>query len=314
MARAAAGGRGLLPWIAVAEQINLVIKGKDHQVRLALCCMLAQGHLLIEDLPGLGKTTLAQALAQALALDFRRVQFTNDMLPADVLGFSIFDREGGSFKFSRGPIFTQLLLADEINRASPKTQSALLEAMEEGQVSVDGQTWELPQPFFVIATQNPHSSIGAYMLPESQLDRFLMCISIGYPDRVSERAILSGADPRRSLGDIASLMDADGIMAAAAKMERMTLADAVLDYVQRLVASSRAGDEFVTGVSPRGAMALLRCARAWAFLHGRDYVSADDIQAVIWPVFGHRLKSRTSGDSVSSGQLQKWLETVDVLG
>lgn len=296
-----------------AEQVSRVLLGKDKAVRLAVACLVARGHLLIEDLPGLGKTTLALALAQVTGLDYRRVQFTSDMLPADLTGFSMFNKEASEFQFQEGPLFCQFLLADEINRCSPKTQSALLEAMEERQVSVDGVSRQLPEPFFVIATQNPHSLAGTFPLPESQLDRFLMRISLGYPDANAERHILEGDNPRDKLGDIQQVLTPDSLIQMQSAMQQIKVSDVVLGYVQRLLQATREGGDFVHGISPRGGLALMQAAKAWALLEGRDYLSPDDIQAVVAPVFSHRLSNRSSGAQTTIGELEQWVESIDIL-
>ncbi|MFT5575494.1 MAG: MoxR-like ATPase [Bermanella sp.] len=282
------------------EQVGTILLGKQQQVRLAVCCLLARGHLLIEDLPGVGKTTLAQALMRATGLDYQRVQFTSDLLPADVIGVSIFDRNEGGFRFLPGPIFTQLLLVDEINRASPKTQSALLEAMAESQVTAEGETRPLPVPFFVIATQNPLSQSGTFPLPESQLDRFLMRISLGYPDAASERKLLAGKDPRHLLNNLKAVVGAEQLLALQAKVDDIEARESVLDYLQRLIAFTRTDSHFAYGLSSRAALALLHCAKAWAMIDGRDYVVPEDVQVVLEPVAAHRLReSQSGGDSRS---------------
>jgi MoxR-like ATPase len=275
---------------AVAAQVGGVVVGKQPQIRLALACMLARGHLLIEDLPGVGKTTLAHALSLSLGLAFKRVQFTNDLLPADIVGVSVFEREGNRFVFHPGPVFSQVLLADEINRASPKTQSALLEGMEERQVSVDGDARRLPEPFFVIATQNPQDQIGTFPLPESQLDRFLMCIELGYPDPKSERALLEGDDRREMLGALKPCMTPEQLVQAQRLLQQVRTSPALLDYVQNLLTHSRRSSAFSEGLSPRAGLALLQAARAWALLDGRNHVLPDDVQAVLTAVVGHRLR------------------------
>jgi len=275
---------------AVARQVNRIVVGKEQQIRQSLVCLLAGGHLLIEDVPGVGKTTLAHALAVSLGLKFNRVQFTSDLLPADVVGISIFDREKNGFAFHPGPIFTQVLLADEINRATPKTQSALLEAMEERQVSADGVTRELPEPFFVIATQNPTHQIGTFQLPESQLDRFLMCLSLGYPDAAAERALLMGEDRRTLLKSMQMAMQPAELMAAQEALKQVHASNSLIDYVQALCQASRQNGLFAEGMSPRAAIALLRAARAWAALEGRNHVIPEDVQAVLVPVVAHRLR------------------------
>ncbi|AKU22077.1 AAA family ATPase [Massilia sp. MB5] len=295
----------------VAQQVGQVIVGKDLQVRQALTCLLAGGHLLVEDVPGVGKTTLAHALSISLGLQFNRIQFTSDLLPADVAGISIYDREKGGFAFHPGPIFTQVLLADEINRATPKTQSGLLEAMEERQVSVDGVTRVLPEPFFVIATQNPAHQIGTFPLPESQLDRFLMCLSLGYPDAAAERALLMGEDRRSMLKTLPALMAPAELAAAQKGLRQIHAAPALIDYVQALAQASRQSGAFAEGLSPRAALALLQAARAWAALEGRDHVIPEDVQAMLVPVCAHRLRPLKSAQGVALGsrdlvlQLQK---------
>ena len=284
------------------DAANQIILGKDHQIRLAIACLLARGHLLIEDVPGVGKTTLAHALARLLGLKFQRIQFTSDLLPADILGVSIYDRESGRFRFHPGPVFAQLILADEINRATPKTQSALLEAMEEGQITADGDTLPLPEPFFVIATQNPQNQIGTFPLPESQLDRFLMRISLGYPSKAAERALLLGQDRRSMLaGQSPSMTDTDfrDLQARAAGIH---VADALADYVQALLATSREMDVAGGGLSPRAGLGLLNAARAWSLIEGRDMVVPEDVQAVFPAIASHRLR-RQAGDGESQGSL-----------
>ena len=275
---------------AVARAIGNVVLGKDREIRLALACLLARGHLLIEDLPGVGKTTLAHVLAQVLGLEFKRIQFTSDLLPADILGVSIYQPQTEKFHFHRGPIFAQLVLADEINRATPKTQSALLEAMEERQVTSDGVTLKLPEPFFVIATQNPHHLIGTFPLPESQLDRFLMRIELGYPDNRAERTLLKGRDRRDLLNEMPRVIDSGDLLALQQQSERVHVADALLDYVQALIAATRESPLLAVGLSPRGGLALLRAARAWAVLEGRALVIPEDVQAVADAVIGHRVR------------------------
>jgi MoxR-like ATPase len=290
---------------AVAKQVNQVIVGKDLQIRQSLVCLLSGGHLLIEDVPGVGKTTLAHALAISLGLKFNRIQFTSDLLPADVVGISIFDREKNGFAFHPGPIFTQVLLADEINRATPKTQSALLEAMEERQVSADGITRDLPEPFFVIATQNPTHQIGTFQLPESQLDRFLMCISLGYPDSSAERALLLGDDRRTMLRELRTAMHPEELSAARAALKQIHASSALIDYVQALAQASRQNGMFAEGMSPRASIALLQAARAWAALEGRNHVIPEDVQAVLIPVAAHRLRplKSTGGAALGSRDL-----------
>jgi MoxR-like ATPase len=267
-----------------------IILGKETQVRLALGCLLARGHLLIEDLPGVGKTTLAHVLAKALGLHFQRIQFTSDMLPADILGVSIYERESGGFKFHPGPIFSQVILADEVNRTTPKTQSALLEAMEEHQVTAEGETRKLPEPFFVIATQNPSDQVGTFPLPESQLDRFMMRIELGYPDRDAERALLSGTDRRDLLATLDPCMTPAELMELQSSVQRMYVSPALLDYVQAIVEHTRRSPEYLTGLSPRAALALVHSAKAWALLEGRDKVIPEDVQAIVPGVAAHRLR------------------------
>ncbi|WP_432382632.1 AAA family ATPase [Duganella sp. P38] len=284
---------------AVARQVGEIIVGKELQIRQALTCLLAGGHLLVEDVPGVGKTTLAHALAISLGLRFNRVQFTSDLLPADVNGISIYAREQNGFVFHPGPIFTQVLLADEINRATPKTQSGLLEAMEERQVSADGVTRALLAPFFVIATQNPAHQVGTFPLPESQLDRFLMCLSLGYPDAAAERALLMGEDRRMLLKTLPAAMTPDELAQAQQGLRQIHAAAALIDYVQALAAASRQSGLFAEGLSPRAALALLQAARAWAALEGRDHVLPEDVQAVLVPVCAHRLRPLKSAHGVA---------------
>jgi MoxR-like ATPase len=276
----------------VLRALDAIILGKREAVRLALSCLLARGHLLIEDVPGVGKTTLAHALAQVLGLSWQRVQFTSDLLPADILGVSVFDRAAQKFEFRPGPVFTQLLLADEVNRASPRTQSALLEAMEERQVSADGVTHALPEPFFVVATQNPHEQLGTYALPESQLDRFLLRIELGYPDARHERQLLGEEDRRVVLGRTPPVLDAAGLLSLQREAAAIPVAPALLDYVQALVAASRQRQDVRLGLSPRAAQGLVRAARAWALIAGRSAVLPDDVQAVWGAVALHRLELR----------------------
>jgi len=274
---------------AVIAQVGGLILGKERQVRLAFACLLARGHLLIEDLPGMGKTTLAHGLASALGLSFRRIQFTSDLLPADIVGVSIYQPETRDFRFHPGPVFTQLLLADELNRATPKTQGALLEAMEEHQVTCDGVTHALPDPYFVIATQNPRQQHGTYPLPESQLDRFLMRIDMGYPDRVAERELLKGRDRRDLLDTLKPVLDGARLAVLQGQVRAVRASDALLDYIQDLIAASRRSPHFVHGLSPRAGLALLAAARAWALLAGRDMVLPEDVQDVALSVMAHRL-------------------------
>jgi len=273
----------------LVDQISTIIVGKRPQIADSLACLLAGGHLLIEDVPGVGKTTLAHALAVSLGLKFSRVQFTADMMPSDLIGVSIYERTAEQFVFHPGPVFAQVLLADEINRAGPKTQSALLEAMEEQQVSVEGETRPLPAPFFVIATQNPSEQLGTYPLPESQLDRFLMCITLGYPDRASERALLAGQDRREALRALPALMKPQQMLDAQRAVREVHASDALLDYLQNLIAATRSGQWFTEGLSPRAGIGVLRAAKAKALLDQRDYVAPDDVQAILPQTVAHRL-------------------------
>jgi MoxR-like ATPase len=281
---------GPSPVARIIEAAGQIILGKDAQIRMALACILARGHLLIEDIPGVGKTTLAHVLARSLGLNFQRIQFTSDMLPADIIGVSVYERDSSSFKFHPGPIFAQVILADEVNRATPKTQSALLEAMEEHQVTAEGETRKLPEPFFVIATQNPSEQVGTFPLPESQLDRFLMRIELGYPDRNAERALLSGSDRKDLLAGLGACMAPGELLELQADAQRVHVAPALLDYVQAIVEHTRRAPDFAAGLSPRAALALLHSARAWALIEGRDKVIPEDVQAVLPGVAGHRLR------------------------
>ncbi len=274
---------------AALDQINSVLVGKHHAVRSAMACLLAGGHLLVEDVPGVGKTTLAHALAATLGLSFRRVQFTSDLLPGDIVGVSIFDRESAAFRFQPGPIFAQLLLADEINRATPKTQSALLEAMAERQVTADGASRPLPEPFFVVATQNPLDMAGTYPLPDSQLDRFMLRISLGYPDAAAERQLLTGEDRATLVARLAPRISAADILTLRGRAHCVTASPALLDYVQALLAASRKHPDVRTGLSPRAGLALLACARAWALLGQREFALPEDVQAVFVAIAAHRL-------------------------
>ncbi|OUR73663.1 AAA family ATPase [Methylophaga sp. 41_12_T18] len=283
----------------VLDSINSIILGKEHTVKLALTCMLAKGHLLIEDLPGVGKTTLAHTLAATLGLSFQRIQFTSDMLPADILGVSVFDRNASQFTFHPGPIFTQLLLADEVNRATPRTQSALLEAMEEQQVSIEGQTHPLPTPFFVIATQNPSHQIGTFPLPESQLDRFLMRIKIGYPNAAAERSLLLGEDRRQLLQALTAVITPEQLLKLQKHATSIHVSEALVDYVQRLLAYSRESGLYLFGLSPRAGLAIIHAAQAWALIAQRDHVVPEDIQAVLPSVVAHRLQARDEQASIN---------------
>ncbi len=296
----------------ILADVGTVLIGKAAPIRLALACLLARGHLHIEDLLGMGKTTLAQALAQVLGLSYSRIQFTSDLLPADVLGVSVYDRSNGAFVFHHGPIFRQLVLADEINRASPKTQSALLEAMSEGQVSVDGETRPLPRPFFVIATQNPVTQAGTFPLPESQLDRFLMRIALGYPDPAAERELLTGDDPRSRLDQLSPCVTPPQLAALQTAVAHIKASASLVDYLQRLVQHTRTSGAFVCGVSPRGAMAVLQSARAWAFMDKRGYVIPEDIQAVFAAVVSHRVLAGAGNEQVPT-LIRQLLGAVDIL-
>jgi len=274
---------------SLLHQLNTVIVGKPAQIQDCVACLLAGGHLLIDDVPGVGKTTLAHALARSFGLQFSRVQFTSDLMPSDLSGVSVYERARESFVFHAGPIFAQVLLADEINRASPKTQSALLEAMEEKQVTVEGETRPLPEPFFVIATQNPLDQVGTYALPESQMDRFLMRISLGYPDRAAERTLLRGGDRRLLVEQLPSVLDLAELRQLQALVVNVHAADPLLDYVQDLIAATRSGQWFVQGLSPRAGIAVVRAAKAQALLCGRQYVAPDDVQAILPQTIAHRL-------------------------
>jgi len=287
------------PTEAVAAAAGQVILGKERQIRLAMACILARGHLLIEDVPGVGKTTLSHALARLLGLEYQRIQFTSDLLPADIIGVSVFDRESSTFRFHPGPIFAQIILADEINRASPKAQSALLEAMEEHQVTAEGATRPLPEPFFVIATQNPLHQVGTFPLPESQLDRFLMRISLGYPDAKAERELLRGADRRELIAHLQPAMTAGQLKELQEAVPTMQVSDALLDYVQALIQHTRHSPRFTQGLSPRAGVAILRAAQAWAMMEGRRQVLPEDVQATLPAVVGHRLHG--NAEAVKSG-------------
>ncbi len=295
---------------SLADQLNTVIVGKPAQTQDCVVCLLAGGHLLIEDVPGVGKTTLAHALARTFGLQFSRVQFTSDLMPSDLSGVSVFERSKEAFVFHPGPIFAQVLLADEINRASPKTQSALLEAMEEKQVTIEGQTRALPQPFFVIATQNPIEQLGTYALPESQLDRFLMRISLGYPDRAAERELLSGEDPRLRVAQLPSLLTLADLQTLQRRTLQVHAAPPLLDYLQDLIAATRNGRWFVQGLSPRAGIAVLRAARAQAMVCGRDYLAPDDIQAILPQTIAHRLVPVSDAGRGAVEQVNALLEAV----
>lgn len=292
------------------DQINTIIVGKRTQIEDSVACLLAGGHLLIEDVPGVGKTTLAHALAVSMGLQFSRVQFTADLMPSDLVGVSVYERARESFVFHPGPVFAQVLLADEINRAGPKTQSALLEAMEEHQVSVEGETRALPSPFFVIATQNPNDQLGTYSLPESQLDRFLMCITLGYPDRRSERDLLAGRDRRDAIEHLTPVMTPIELLDVQQAVRAIHAADPLLDYLQDLIAATRSGQWFVEGLSPRAGIAVLRAAKARALLAQRDYVAPDDIQAILPQAIAHRLVPVPSSGRGRMEQVRAMLEAV----
>ncbi len=296
------------------DTIGTVLLGKDPIIRKALCCLLAGGHLLLEDMPGVGKTTLAHALAKVMGLSYSRVQFTADLLPADILGMSVFDRERGQFQFHPGPIFHQVLLADEINRATPRTQSALLEAMAEGQVSIDGETRALAKPFFVIATQNPTAQVGTYALPESQLDRFLMRLSLGYPHPRAERQLLL-AGGVQAAATLAQTLTAEQLQAIRQEAAVATISDSLLNYVQRIIAFTRERPEFALGLSPRGALALMAAARTWAVMENRSYVIPEDVQQVLGPVVAHRVLPSTdyAGDGLALvGLIERSVDVVEV--
>jgi MoxR-like ATPase len=297
----------------LVEQVGSIVVGKPGQIRHGVACLLAGGHLLIEDVPGVGKTTLAHALASSFGLAFSRVQFTADLMPSDLIGVSIYDRQREGFVFHHGPVFTQVLLADEINRAGPRTQSALLEAMEEHQVSSDGETRALPEPFFVIATQNPTDQLGTYPLPESQLDRFLMRISLGYPDHGAERALLAGEDRRELLARLGPVMSPAELRSAQALVREVHVAGPLLDYVQALLAETRSGRWFRQGLSPRAGLALLRVARAHALLQGLGHVSPDDVQAVALPALAHRLVPVAGAGRGPAEQLAAMIEALGLV-
>lgn len=285
------------------QQAGRIVLGKERQIRLALACLLARGHLLIEDLPGVGKTILAHVLAKLLGLNFHRIQCTADMLPADIIGVSIYDRNTGAFQFHPGPIFAQIILVDEINRATPKSQSALLEAMEEQQVTCEGETRPLPEPFFVIATQNPYHQIGTFPLPESQLDRFLMRIEMGYPDQAAERELLAGADRRDMVAALNPCMEPGELIELQRSVRKVHVSEALISYVQAIVDHTRRSPDYEVGLSPRAALALLRAARAWALIDHRDLVIPEDIQAVLPAVTGHRLRSASGVTAGSASSL-----------
>lgn len=289
------------------DAVDQVLFGKRHAVRLAMACILARGHLLLEDLPGMGKTTLSQALARVMGLSYQRIQFTSDLLPGDILGTSVFNRETARFEFHAGPVFAELILADEINRATPKSQSALLEAMEEGQVTVDGATRALPDPFFVIATQNPVSQSGTYVLPESQLDRFLMRVSLGYPSEAAERSLLTGEVRKLRLDRLEPMLCREQLHGLQKMVGEVTATDAIIDYILRLVNRTRQGQVCAWGLSPRASLGLLAAARAWAMLQHRSYVIPEDVQAVLPAVVSHRLRANEDPAGHGGEGLAQWL-------
>ena len=288
----------------IISQVSEVVLGADRPIKLAVTCLLARGHLLIEDLPGVGKTTLGQTLSRALGLDFNRVQFTSDLLPADILGVSVYQRETGSFNFLPGPIFSQLILADEVNRATPKTQSALLEAMGERQVTIEGETRLLPEPFFVIATQNPNYQIGTFPLPESQLDRFLMKISIGYLDAAAERVLLQGEDRHELLNKLHPRVTPSDLIRLQRATQHVHVSDALFDYIQQILQQSRINSNILTGLSPRAGLAIKNASQAWALIQGRDYVLPEDVQEILIPVISHRLRDKDH-ESLSDNKLEE---------
>ena len=294
------------------KAIGSIVVGKEYQIKLALGCLLANGHLLIEDQPGVGKTTLAHVLAQALGLEFRRIQFTSDLMPADILGVSIYDSDSKAFRFHPGPIFTQLILADEVNRATPKTQSALLEVMEEGQITVDGETFKLPQPFFVIATQNPRQQIGTFALPESQLDRFLMRIEMGYPDREAEKRLLESPDRRQLYQALEPVVTQQQLVELQLQVRAVKASPALINYVQDLLDASRSDKRFHAGLSPRAGLALLAAARAWALIEGREMVLPEDVQAVAPSVMSHRLQGQGDIAGPSEAAVRTLIESVPI--
>ena len=299
---------------ALVEALNGVLLGKEQQIKLSLACLFARGHLLIEDLPGMGKTLLSHALAKVLGLSYNRIQFTSDVLPSDIIGATIFDKQANTFRFVQGPLFAQVVLADEINRATPKSQSALLEAMEERQVTTDGESMPLPDPFFVIATQNPSTQAGTFPLPESQLDRFLMRIELGYPEPAAERELLLHGDRRVVLEQLPAIIGLNELRQIQAGVDSIKISEPLVDYVQRLVSFSRQGNEFAFGLSPRGALALMQSAKAWALLNSRSHVVPEDVQAVLPSVVEHRLRESADFTGHGGGALaQKLLGSVDVV-
>ena len=300
------------PLANVLAKAGEIILGKDQQIRMAMCCILARGHLLIEDVPGVGKTTLSHVLASLLGLHYQRIQFTSDLLPADIVGVSIFDRESSTFRFHAGPVFSQVILADEINRASPKAQSALLEAMEEHQVTADGKTMKLPEPFFVIATQNPSHQVGTFPLPESQLDRFLMRIRLGYPDQLAERALLKGEDRRELIAKITPAMTVEDLLSLQKSVSQVFASDALIDYIQALVNYTRDSARFEMGLSPRAGLAILRAAQSWAMMAGRRQVLPEDVQTIVPAVTGHRLRPVSNGEGKVLDPAQELIRAVAI--
>ena len=296
----------------IISQIASVVLGKEEQIRLALTCLFAKGHLLIQDIPGIGKTTLAKALSKCLGLNFRRIQFTSDMLPGDILGTSIFEQKSSAFVFHPGPIFTQVLLADEINRATPKTQSALLEAMEEQQVTIEGETRVLESPFFVIATQNPLEQYGTFPLPESQLDRFLMRIELGYPDRCAEKKLLKSENIRNVLSEMNECILYSDVLDIQQRVDSVHISDALLNYIQDILEFTRTSNHFHVGLSPRAGLALMQASRSWSFLHGQEYVLPEDVQKVMPWVVGHRLRSKEDLEELPRRHLEQVLKEVPI--
>ena len=300
------------PFHDIVKQISTIVLGKKDQIRLSLTCLFARGHLLIEDIPGIGKTTLAKALSKCLGLQFRRVQFTSDMLPGDILGTSIFDRKQSAFLFHPGPVFTQVLLADEINRATPKTQSALLEAMEEQQVTIEGETRGLESPFFVIATQNPLEQYGTFPLPESQLDRFLMRIDLGYPDRTAEKKLLESEDVRDLMTNLPSCIAVENVLEIQRQIHIVHISDALLNYIQDILAFTRTSAYFHIGLSPRAGMAIAQASRSWSYISGRDFVLPEDVQKILPWVVGHRLRSKETLEEIPRQRLATILSDVPI--
>lgn len=296
----------------IVDSVSSVVLGKKPQIRLALTCLFAGGHLLIEDMPGIGKTTLAKVLAKSLGLAFHRVQFTSDMLPGDILGVSVFEQKTLSFHFHPGPVFTQVLLVDEINRAMPKTQSALLEVMEEGQVTIEGKTRLLDPPFFVIATQNPLEYAGTFPLPESQVDRFLMRITVGYPDRIAEKSILTNGGMQKELSGIKPCITKNEVLEIQQEISQVHLSDRFLDYLQDIIHYTRSSQHFYTGLSPRAGIALSMAARSWAYMHGRSYAIPEDLKDVLFQVAGHRLRSRNDRMEIGESRLMTLFSEVPV--